>query len=79
MHQYLGLPQIRPTAATCNYKHPQCPDQRRLPALPKSTDNPQPKSFVSPTVPLDARLYAINPTLLLLLLASFPEQLKKQG
>lgn len=48
MHQYLGFPQIRPTAAACNYKHPQSPDQRRLPALPKSPDNPQPKSFVSP-------------------------------
>lgn len=78
MHQYLGFPQIRPTAAACNYKHPQSPDQRRLPALPKSPDNPQPKSFVSPAPLFDASLSAINPTLLPLLLTSFPERLKTQ-
>lgn len=70
MHQYPGLPQISPTAARCNCKHPQSPDQRRLPALPKSTDSPQPKSFVSPMTLFDASLCAVYPTLSLLLLAS---------
>lgn len=66
MHQYLGLPQIRPTAATCNYK---------TPTEPRSEETP--KSFVSPTPLFDASLSAINPTVLLL--TYFPEQLKKQG
>lgn len=68
MHQCPSLPQIRPTAAICNYKHPQSPDQRRLAALAKSTENPQPRSFVKPMALLDASLPAINPTLFLLLL-----------
>lgn len=73
------LPQLRPTPAICNYKHPQSPDHRRLPALPKSTDNPQLKSSVSPVALFDASLAAINPTLLPLLLTSFPSNPRNEA
>lgn len=74
MHQYLGLPQIKPTAATCNCKHPQSPDHRSLPALPKSTDSPRPKIICKPLS--DASHSAISPTVFLLLLTRLP---KRQG